>query len=337
MFTNGTGFTPTTRHASGRGPARGKLTAALILAALTGIAAQSATAATASAAASHAQPRPVLPVRVERITTHGVTAVVTIRGNWHLIKVPGHLAPTANKPGTGRAASPNGFGLGNSPYWSGYSDTGTAFNYVTADFNAPNVNCAASLSPIGGAGYTQVDPAVGLGGPTGNTWTWNYEQAGYTAGCNAAGQFKPYVWYYTDPTQLVAFRGVAAGDALRATVRYNQTAGQYTLTVTDLTQNGAGISATVADPSGSDSSAEVIGQAMFGGPPSGVNLADFGAVSFTSAVVTSTSGIKGTLASNGSWTGTNLTMIDPTTHNTMAVATVLQGNTAFEDLWHQAN
>jgi len=209
-------------------------------------------------------------------------------------------------------------GHATSPVWSGYVDTGNQFRSVSAEFIAPNVNCANS--PIGTAGYAQVMAGVGLGG-----WTStgiNSEQVGFAAGCSGTGQFQPYVWYLTGHSSLVnmGVGTVQSGDAIRVKVSYNPSAAVYTLTLTDLTRPSVSFSQTInrSQCAGQcdNSSAEVITQALFG-PGNGFNLADFGELSFTNARVKSLGGHTGTLAGNSHWKATDATLADPFTGDTL--------------------
>jgi hypothetical protein len=116
-----------------------------------------------------------------------------------------------------------------------------------------------------------------------------------------------------------------------ASVYFNSASGKYTLEVSDLTQKGAGFTVTESCPSGStcaNSSAEVITEAPGGGVAGGYDLADFGAVGYTNAAITSRSGTRGGLGATSLWSPTSITMTDPS-GNTMATAGPLQGSTAF--------
>jgi hypothetical protein len=284
-----------------------------------------------SASGAAASPLHALPSRVEHIGS----ATVTIRGDWKRasVKLPRTHLP---KPGITRqpSAVSHSVGRAESTNWGGYTDvakSGVALRYVTATFNAPAVNCANS--PGGTSGYAFVSAWTGLDGWGSNT----VEQQGFDNYCGPGNDPSGnYVWYEMYPADPVAFTGANPGDALQSSTFYNASTGDYTLAVTDLTQNGAGISVNVrCAGTCRNHSAEVISEDPGGAVPA-YNLADFGAQSYTNAAVTSRSGVKGNLASGSLWNGFALTMTDPG-GALMTVPGALQGNTAFLNEWRASS
>jgi Peptidase A4 family len=311
------------------------------------LAAAAATAATAlaftgaAASGAAAGSLPALPSRVAHIGA----ATVTIRGDWKRasVKLPRtHLPrpeitrqPSAVSHSVSRhSVSRHSVGRAESTNWGGYTDvakSGVALRYVTATFNAPAVNCANS--PRGTSGYAYVSAWTGLDGWGSNT----VEQQGFDNYCGPGNDPSgTFAWYEMYPADPVSFTGANPGDALQSSTFYNASTGNYTLAVTDLTQNGAGISVTVpCAGTCKNHSAEVISEDPGGAVPT-FNLADFGAQSYTSAAVTSRSGVKGNLASGSLWNGFALTMTDPG-GALMTVPGTLQGNTAFLNVWRAAS
>jgi hypothetical protein len=290
--------------------------------ALTGMSATGAVASTAGT-------RPAVASRVMHVDIHGVKATVTIRGGWRLahVAIPSTALP---RPRAIKAGS------GESGNWGGYVDTGhnVAFRFVSANFTAPNVNC--SDSPPGSSGVADVAGWTGLDGWSSNT----VEQDGFGEFCepSASPEQSWFAWYEVYPDDAVSFTGADPGDALVSSVYYNASAHAYELTMTDLTQNGAGFTADVGCPSGStcdNSSAEVVSEVSNGGPTFGYNLADYGAMEFTNAAVTSRAGTRGNLGRNSLWSPTSITTVDPS-GGTMQTAGPLQGNTAFLESWVNA-
>jgi peptidase A4-like protein len=284
------------------------------LLALTGMSATGAVASTAGTP-------PGMAVRVIHITTHGVTATVTIRGNWKLAKIK---ASPMNLPRVTKAAA----GQATSPGWGGYVDTGhnVAFRFVTANFNAPSVNCPGST--IGTSGVAAVSVATALDGATDGA----LEAAGYLAKCDPS---EAVYAFYQMADDEVDFSGPDPGDALVSSVYYNASTGDYELSVTDVSQSSEGISVNLPCTSGTtcpNSSAEVVSALdAQGSPPVSDNLADYGAMGFTNAAVTSRAGVRGNLGKNSLWSPIAVTTVND--GDTLQTVGPLQGNTAFLESW----
>jgi hypothetical protein len=92
------------------------------------------------------------------------------------------------------------------------------------------------------------------------------EQQGIEASCTGTSEAL-YTFFEMYPAGPVLFTGADSGDALVSTTTYNASTGKYTLALKDVTQSGAGVSVTLPCVSTCpNSSAEVIGQTLGGGP-----------------------------------------------------------------------
>ncbi|HEY1914595.1 MAG TPA: G1 family glutamic endopeptidase [Streptosporangiaceae bacterium] len=280
-----------------------------------------ATASTASMAGT------ALTVHMLTIKSGGTTARVTIRGDWKrtYAKLPHEHLPWQHS----RSAGPNANSKSSSGNWSGYVDSPkrqTKFKSVTATYNIANLNCANSTP--GTSGYSYYSAWAGLDG-------WNsgtVEQEGTEAYCDGDTEGL-YVFYEMYPAGPVVFTGATPGDALTVTTTYNRQTGNYTLSVDDLTQNGAGVTVTTPCPTTCDnSSAEVISEAPGGGPPT-YGLADYGAQSYANAQVSAYGGTSGGFATGTDWTGYGVTMVSQSTADTLAEPGRLIGGESFVDTW----
>jgi hypothetical protein len=276
------------------------------------------------AAGGTAAVRPARPARVLHISLGGQRTTLTIRGGWKL----GHAGlprtrlprPGIIRPGTARAA-----GAATSSGVSGYAvvaDQGVAFRYVTANFNIPGLNCANSTS-----GTTWYLSWTGLDGYGSDT----SEQQGTESYCDGSTQHLE-VFFEMYPAAPQILTGAAPGDALQASTYVNPSTGRYSLVVTDLTQKRAGASVTGVCRVCADSSAEVFSEGPASGPHV-LGLADFGAVSYTNAAVTSRSGTRGSLSPGSMWKSYSVNMVSSPAGHRLATAGGLQGGTAFLDTW----
>jgi hypothetical protein len=222
-----------------------------------------------------------------------------------------------------------------SPNWSGYVAVacGTCkFRYVTASWQVPAVNCAASPLPV-----AQADAWVGLDG----LGTSTVEQVGTTSACTD-GVPSYYAWYQMYPAQPVVAYGpgrlsydVNAGDAVTASVYYNVATGQWQLVLYD---HGTGMTVAASQPCPVSAgcgnlSAEVITEA----PNAGANvpLADFGAMTFTGIALTNRNGTHGSMASGPLWTVHPVDLISGT--DLLASPGPVCGGTSFTDSWLAAS
>lgn len=279
----------------------------------------------AGAAASTTTPRPV--TRVLHIKSGSETATFKIRGDWRLVhaKLPREHLP---RPKVLRAGTARANGATTSGNWSGYVDVaakGVTLRYVSSDFNVPNLNCASTTAGPSGAWFSSW---TGLDGWTNGT----VEQQGIESYCSGSSQGL-YVFYEMYPANPVVFTGASTGDAIQASTYFNPSTGNYTLTVTDITQHGAGVTESIkCAATCKNTSAEVVAEAPGGGPPS-YGLCDFGAENYTTTSVTSRNGTKGNLNSSKLWTGYSINMVGGSAHHTLATVGGLQGGAAFLARW----
>jgi len=154
--------------------------------------------------------------------------------------------------------------------WSGYAATGSdgAYTSVSASWTQPSVTCS-------GRGDYYSAYWVGLDGYSNSA----LEQTGTEADC-IGGTAEYGAWWEVLPAAETSYSNtVEPGDAMSASVTYNGN-GDFTMTLSDATQNWTE-STTHAGSSGyENSSAEVIAEAPEVNG-SIAKLADFGSVDFT--------------------------------------------------------
>lgn len=209
--------------------------------------------------------------------------------------------------------------------WSGYADVACstcAVRYAATSFTLPSVNCGKSPDGSYAALW------VGLDG-------WNdstVEQTGIDAFCSS-GMPGYDAWYEMYPLPPVVFTGVNPGDAISVSVYYNAGTRQWQLGLTDLTTGGF-INTSQPCPAGSvcrNASAEVITEAPYSNGT--LPLADFAQSGYQNIQVTSRSGTRGNMASNGIWIADSLSMVG-SGGNSLAVPGPVYGGQAFMDTWH---
>jgi hypothetical protein len=160
---------------------------------------------------------------------------------------------------------------------------------VAGTWQVPSVSAASS-----GRGY--VATWVGIDGWSSPT----VEQIGTESDVSGGGQGTYYAWYEMYPGPSVTLNlTIKPGDTISAQVSYTAASRQFTLQISDVTQNHS-VSVTKAGANAQRSSAEWIVEA----PSSGVGplpLANFGSQTFTSARAT-ISGTTGAI-DNAKWSG----------------------------------
>ncbi len=174
--------------------------------------------------------------------------------------------------------------------WAGYVATGeTNFNYVEASYAEPYIGSSVCSN-------VAVGSWVGIGGYN----TSILAQAGTSFGDTAQGQpnlhneFQELVINSTGTYAPVWYGKVTYGDPIYANVSYTPTTpgwGKYSYYVSD-GANGNTLDVTASASHYDGSSAEIITEA-----PGTYNLANFGTVTFTGAVIGSASTSEGTLSS----------------------------------------
>lgn len=200
--------------------------------------------------------------------------------------------------------------------WAGYALTAAkgSVTQVTGSWTVPTVKCSAS--PTGYSAFW-----VGIDGFTSTT----VEQIGTDSDCvslNGRQSDVPtyYAWYefYPQGSYLVEFpRAVQPGDLITAQVkfvgqttnpRHGGTADQFTVSITDVTQQNESFSVTSSVTGAQQSSAEWIAEAPCCGRGNTVlPLADFGLAIFSAAGATVSGTTAAIAASNSNLQ--NITMV----------------------------
>jgi hypothetical protein len=160
--------------------------------------------------------------------------------------------------------------------WAGYAAAGTvgAFTQVSASWSEPAVTCAAD--------QTFSSFWVGLDGDGTST----VEQTGTEADC-ADGAASYQGWFEMFPAAPVFYNEtVTPGDAMSASVVANG-GGSFTLTLTDSTQGWTKVTNETSDTA-QLGSAEIIAEAPSDGNGDVLPLSNFGAVTFTAALIDTT-------------------------------------------------
>lgn len=196
--------------------------------------------------------------------------------------------------------------------WSGYAATGAKFTSISGSWTQPSVTCTNK------AAYSSF--WVGLDGDGSNS----VEQTGTAADCSH-GRPVYYAWYEMYPAFPVDYSNtVKAGDLFSASVTTNGS-GAFTLKLSDATE-GWTQTTTATSTTAALASAEVIAEA----PSSGAKvlpLADFGTVSFTSALANGKA-ISG-------YHPDEITMVTKS-GTTRAQPTSLSGGGNFSDTWQHS-
>jgi len=224
--------------------------------------------------------------------------------------------------------------------WAGYqnttiSTTSVTFLHVQASFSVPSVNCTKTAT-----GYASQAAALG-----GKNNTSGLEAAGVTSQC-VSGTASYEAWWETYPDPQTAEFSVNPGDAIAATVTYDNTAGthdgQYELTLTDQTSGQSfSVWESCAATTCLNTAAEV-GSAAPSDASSGTNgsilaLADYGAANFVGASVTESSGTVVGLTSSTSTLANQLSQVSATTNDFLASPGTIYGGEAFSDTWKNAS
>jgi Peptidase A4 family len=221
--------------------------------------------------------------------------------------------------------------------WAGYavSRAGLRFTAVRTTFFVPYLNCAKSPGAALSSDWAGLDGFVGKAATV--------EQGGIAANCNAAGKATYFGWYEMYPrAEVRAALRVTAGDSVTVSVAYDSATRKFRISVVDNTA-GRKFSVLRACPHlKSDgrlirclrNSAEVISEAPVvgtGKSASIAHLADYGAISFASILVTDARGARGGVLSPH-WNATTITQLGSDTGPTLARPTPTQGS-AFDTYW----
>jgi len=230
----------------------------------------------------------------------------------------------------GRAAAASAIGnikTVGSTNWAGYAvhKKGVKFRKITATFFVPFLNCAVS------PGSTFSSAWVGLDGFSNGT----VEQDGISANCH--GSTPQYAaWYETFPSPEVQTRiAIHHGDSITATVTFSPSTSKYRMAVTDNTNHHHfAVSRKCKTSVCKRTSAEVISEAptiITSSGPTQASLADYGAESFASIAITSSTGRSGGISSTH-WSPTKIVEVGITSHAPIAFPTSLHGP-SFDNYW----
>jgi hypothetical protein len=182
-----------------------------------------------------------------------------------------------------------------------------SFNYVTAQYTVPSVNCSVT-----GTSNAFAYHWVGLDGWTDGT----VEQDGVADFCiNGTAEY--FDWFDMFPGSITLVHTVNPGDDIASSVTYNPATGVYTLSLADRTNPNDSFSQTEkcgAATTCKNSSAEVITE----GYPTGsyIGTADFGAEFYLAGMATDAAGVTGSLT-NSAWSTVEAIAVNPATHRTM--------------------
>ena len=228
----------------------------------------------------------------EELSSHSVKSGFTVRGL--RIKAISALAVAAAVATGGQAAlATTTTQTTISPNWAGYADTpatGNTFTSVSGSWIMPTVAPPAG-APVGVEYYASF--WVGLDGFNSST----VEQVGVDAFTENTvsgiiSQYQPFWEMFPAGPNFGPL--ISAGDSVSASVTYNNTTNNYTLSLEDTTNSSGSYSATVPggnNPAPQRSSAEWIAESPTitnsNPPPTYViaPLANFGSVTFTNAAV----------------------------------------------------
>lgn len=213
--------------------------------------------------------------------------------------------------------------LSTSRNWSGYVDTATSFNAVSASWVQPTVTCPAKNA------WTLL--WVGLDGWGSDT----VEQGGTSIQCVAGVPHYTAFWEMWPTLPVQTAFAVAPGDDVTAGVDYSESTQQFTITVTDTT---SGRSLTETKSCGfalqcARASAEWVAEA-----PSHYHakalypLADYGTVNFTSATVTDAIGETGPI-DDVWWAASGIEQVLGDGQLGATVSQLVDGTSSFSDTW----
>src|SRR6266567_452205 len=208
--------------------------------------------------------------------------------------------------------------------WAGYAAArkGVKFRKVSATIFVPFLNCAVTPR------HTFSSAWVGLDGFSSRT----VEQDGISADC-AAGRPHYHAWWETFPNPEIATSMVIhPGAATTETVTFNPRTGKFLMAVRDNTSHHHfAVAHKCAARRCNRSSVEFISEApgVNGGQSS---LADYGAESFASISIVSSSGRRGSILSRH-WGAFQIAQINTKTHHVLAVPTSVHAG-MFDNYWH---
>ncbi len=211
--------------------------------------------------------------------------------------------------------------------WAGYAVTGATFDSVRATWVQPAVTCQTANS------WTVF--WVGLDGFGGDT----VEQGGSYALCGGVGSTPVYslwweMWPTNDVQTVTLSQPLRAGDVIQASVVYDPSTADYTITVEDETtsQTFSEVEACAADLTCLNATAEAVTEAPTMGSGDLFPLANYGAMAYTSASVTDSTGFTGALNAP-QWTTYSISENNETPPNYSSVSPLNANGNGFSVTW----
>jgi hypothetical protein len=225
-------------------------------------------------------------------------------------------------------------GTATSTNWSGYAVTGTGFTSASASWVVP----AAVCNGLSNRTDQYASFWVGLDGYSSDS----VEQVGTDSDCNGSNP-SYYAWYefYPQPSYTITGLPVSPGNVISATVTYNTSANNFTVTLTNVS-TGKSYSKTSTVRGAARTSAEWITEAPCCAGRNGIlPLADFGTVNF-GLDYTSVSGTNYAVSSTGSGpigafsTAVDISKTGTSTSPQLSTCSVLsKDGTSFSCTWAQ--
>jgi hypothetical protein len=211
--------------------------------------------------------------------------------------------------------------------WAGYAVSGETFDSVRATWVQPAVTCqtANSWSVFW----------VGLDGFGGDT----VEQGGSYALCGAVGSPAVYslwweMWPTNDVQTVTLSQPLRAGDVIQASVVYNPSAANYTITVEDETTSQAftEVETCAADLTCLNATAEAVTEAPTMESGDLFPLANYGAMAYANVSVTDSSGLTGAINAQ-QWTSYSISENNQTPPDYSSVSPLNANGNGFSVTW----
>jgi peptidase A4-like protein len=260
-----------------------------------------------------------LVLTLSAFTRGGTRGTVTVVPGGPLVTAAGQARPAStSRPGHAVIHSLN---------WAGYAANraGTTFRHVSASSPVPYLNCQGT-TPSYSSHWVGLD---GLGSSS-------VEQVGIEADCTgSAAQY--YAWYEMYPKPVTIVFPVRAGNAIQASVTYQQSTRKFVLMLRDTT-NGRHLIRTLkcAAKACLRSSAEIISEAPSNGTGGILPLADYRAEGFSGSTLTTTRGRRSGLSSRY-WNTYQIVGVGDSSHELEAQPTSVSQGQAFSTYWFRAS
>jgi hypothetical protein len=216
--------------------------------------------------------------------------------------------------------------LSSSGNWSGYAfytSSGTTVNSVQGEWVVPAAN--GSVTPNAYSSFW-----VGIDGANPNLPTneETVEQIG-TDSDTLSGVPSYYVWYemYPSGSHEIASMSISPGDTMSASVQYVASTGQFTLSITDLSQTNDSYSQSHSVRNGytaTRSTAEWIAEAPYSGGV--LPLSEFGTTTFSGCSASLSNSVSGPISTFSSYPGYDSIMLTPTSSGLGAIPSSLDAS-----------